>query len=81
MNLLNEDKTEYFQLFDEERILSEDSIIHSNYNYFVSRLKETSLDIEKLYDTIQGLQLVAITIEQNDSGLSLKNKYSTVIIG
>ena len=67
MNLLNEDKTEYFQLFDEERILSEDSIIHSNYNYFVSRLKETSLDIEKLYDTIQGLQLVAITIEQNDN--------------
>ena len=67
LNLLNEDKTEYFQLFDEERILSEDSILHSNYNYFVSRLKETSLDIEKLYDTIQGLQLVAITIEQNDN--------------
>lgn len=67
LNLLNEDKDEYFQLFDEDRILSEDSVMHSNYNYFVSRLKGTALDIEKLYDTIQSLQIVAITLDQDDN--------------
>ena len=33
LNLLNEDKDEYFQLFDDDRALSEDSAIHANYNY------------------------------------------------
>lgn len=67
LNLLNEDKEEYFQLFDDDRALSEDSAIHANYNYFVSRLKGTPLDVEDLYDTIQSLQIVAITLEHGDN--------------
>lgn len=67
LNLLNEDKDEYFQLFDDDRVLFEDSAIHANYNYFVSRLRATALDVEKLYDTIQSLQIVSITLEQGDN--------------
>ena len=67
LNLLNEDKDDYFQLFEEDRTLSEDSVIHANYNYFVSRLRTTALDIENLYDTIQSLQVVSITLEHGDN--------------
>lgn len=67
LNLLNEDKDDYFQLFEDDRTLSEDSVIHANYNYFVSRLRATVLDIEKLYDTIQSLQIVSITLENGDN--------------
>ena len=67
LNLLNEDKDDYFQLFEDDRTLSEDSVIHANYNYFVSRLRTTVLDIEKLYDTIQSLQIVSITLENGDN--------------
>ena len=67
LNLLNEDKDDYFRLFEDDRTLSEESIIHANYNYFVSRLRSTSLDIENLYDTIQSLQIVSITLEHGDN--------------
>ena len=67
LNLLNEDRDEYFQLFEDDRTLSEDSVIHANYNYFVSRLMTTALDIEKLYDTVQSLQIVSITLENGDN--------------
>ena len=67
LNLLNEDKDDYFQLFENDRTLSDESVIHVNYNYFVSRLRTTALDIEKLYDTIQSLQIVSITLENGDN--------------
>lgn len=67
LNLLNEDKDDYFRLYEADRTLSEDSVIHANYNYFISRLRTTALDIEKLYDTIQSLQIVSITLEHGDN--------------
>ena len=67
LNLLNEDKTEYYKLFDSDTSLSEDSVIHANYSYFVSRLKSSSFSIEELYQTIQNLQIVSITLEQGDN--------------
>lgn len=66
LRLLNEDNTEYFQLFDSEPRLAEDSPIHSNYRYLVSRLKSTPLGFDELYETIKNLQVVDITLGSND---------------
>ena len=52
LDLLNEDRSDYFMLFDSERRLSEECAIHANYNYFVSTFVSTllstlSLSIQK----------------------------------
>ena len=67
LNLLNEDSSDYFMLFDSERRLAEDCAIHANYNYFVSRLRMTSMGIDELYETISSLVVVDITLENSDN--------------
>ena len=67
LNLLNEDSSDYFMLFDSERRLAEDCAIHANYNYFVSRLKMASMGIDELYETISSLVVVDITLGNEDN--------------
>ena len=67
LNLLNDDSAEYYQLFDSDRRLTEDSVIHANYNYFVSRLFGSSFSLDDLYETIKSLQVVDIGLESNDN--------------
>ena len=67
LKLLNEDKEDYYQLFSSDRHLCGDSIIHANYNYFIERLKTTSLSIDSLFNTIQDLEVVDITLDHNDN--------------
>ena len=67
LNLLNEDRSDYFLLFDSERRLSEDCAIHVNYNYFVSRLRMTSASIDELFKTISSLIVIDITLENADN--------------
>lgn len=67
LNLLNEDSSDYFMLFDSERRLTEDRAIHANYNYFVSRLRMTSMGIDELYETISSLVVIDITLENSDN--------------
>ena len=67
LNLLNEDSSDYFMLFDSERRLAEDCAIHANYNYYVSRLRTTSIGIDELYETISSLVVVDITLENPDN--------------
>ena len=67
LDLLNEDRSDYFMLFDSERRLSEECAIHANYNYFVSRLRMTSTSIDDLYETISSLVVVDITLENSDN--------------
>lgn len=67
LNLFNEDRSDYFMLFDSERRLAEDCAIHANYNYFVSRLKMASMGIDELYETISSLVVVDITLGNEDN--------------
>lgn len=67
LNLLNGDKEDYFRLFDSDLHLAEDSQIHANYSYFLSRLKTSPHGFKALYTTIRNLQIVSITLDKEDN--------------
>lgn len=63
---ITEDRKAYYELFEDDRNLSQNSNIISNYLYFYNRIKENKVSIDDLFDAIQKLIIVEIELKNGE---------------
>lgn len=63
---ITEDRKVYYELFEDDINLSQNSNIISNYLYFYNRIKENNVSIDDLFEAIQKLIIVEIELKNGE---------------
>lgn len=66
LKLVKDDQEAFIRIFKESEELIADSNVTQNYNYFLRRIETMSISPDELFDAIEKLMIIDITLNQED---------------